>query len=436
MAGEDWLAALVGSLQGGVEGLQFMQRSKQDEKDRKAKAERQRQIDADAAEDRTLRRAELQRLGLERARGDANDLLTSLGRDSVVSPEQAAQVSGAGLGHRLRPEETLASSFFSGYTDPSDAGLAGGEMARTVSPGRPTGRAFVAPTRAEQLADQERAKEQERLARVRGGIADPYEQQAFDANPSGYKPTRESFVPLPIRQREAVEAEDAKIGAEVRKGEALLPIKLREKEEGERIQAKYRPAKERGPTDYQTFGMIDKLNARFNSNTKATREVARQYQVMQTSWRALEKGTGKGTAEQGIVSTFNKILDPDSVVREGEYDRTAQGQALLTRMRSIADNLKSGGQVSRATLKDMVDLSGTYAQRAEAFTKAEQRRVGSVADRMGIDQSLIFTAEPDDAVAPPAAGGAARTASPKVGERKTFPNGNVGVWDGQNWVKQ
>jgi hypothetical protein len=37
----------------------------------------------------------------------------------------------------------------------------------------------------------------------------------------------------------------------------------------------------------------------------------------------------------------------------------------------------------------------------------------------------------------PAAGGAPPSpGQPKVGDRKTFPNGNVGMWDGTNWVKQ
>jgi hypothetical protein len=180
--------------------------------------------------------------------------------------------------------------------------------------------------------------------------------------------------------------------------------------------------------------MIDKLNARFNANTKATREVARQYQVMQTSWQALGKGAGKGTVEQGIISPFNKILDPDSVVREGEYDRTAQGQALLQRMQTIRDNLQSGGQISREVLQDMVKIAGTYAKQADAFNNAEKARVGAVADRMGIDQSLIFTAEPQAngaTTAPPATGG-----EPKVGDTKTFPNGRTAVWDGKGWRAQ
>jgi hypothetical protein len=422
MAGEDWLAALVGSLQGGVEGLQFMQRSKQDAAQRKALAERQRIQDALAAEDREERRADRDELRRGRERTSVSSMLEEIGRGGRLAPEQAAGARDVGLGHRLEETPDFQNSYFA--------------QAGPVPMMVPDVATTVAPTAAERLADQETARERQRRAQIAAGIADPYERQAFEADPTKYKPSRESFVPLPIRQREAAAAEDAKIGAEVRKGEALLPIKLREKEEGERISAKYRPpsARERGPTDYQTFGMIDKLNARFNTNTKATREVARQYQVMQSSWQALEKGNaGKGIAEQGIISPFNKILDPDSVVREGEYDRTAQGQALLQRMQTIKDNLTNGGQISREVLRDMVNLAGTYAKRAEAFNAAEKTRVGSVADRMGIDQSLIFTAEPvsDGAANTPPSVGAG--SGPAVGTLRTI-NGQRARWDGKGWL--
>jgi len=157
------------------------------------------------------------------------------------------------------------------------------------------------------------------------------------------------------------------------------------------------------PTAFQQFGMVDRLNKTYSTNTKAAREVARQYQVMQGAWNGLQQGIGKGTAEQGIVATFNKVLDPSSVVREGEYDRTAQGQALLQRMGTIADNLRRGGQVNPQVLQDMVTLAGTYAKQATAYANAEKARVGKMADAYGLPRDLIFM---DDPTLDTAAGGA------------------------------
>jgi len=140
----------------------------------------------------------------------------------------------------------------------------------------------------------------------------------------------------------------------------------------------------------QAFSAVMRLNSQFQTNTKATREIERQYGLMRQSWQGLQQGIGKGTAEQAIVSTFNKILDPNSVVREGEYDRTAQGQALLQRMQATAERVASGGQISPQVLGDMVTMAGTYAAQAKRHAQAEQERAGRIADSFGLDRSLIF----------------------------------------------
>jgi hypothetical protein len=233
MAGEDWLAAIAASLESGAGGLQFMRRAKQEEEQRKAMAERQRQQDALAAQEREERRADRDELRRGRERATVSGMLEEIGRGGRLAPEQALRARDLDLGHRLEDTPDFQHSYFA--------------QAGPVPMMVPDVATTVAPTAAERLADQERRKEQERRASIASGIADPYERQAFEADPTKYKPTRDSFVPLPIRQREATEAEDAKIGAEVRKGEALLPIKLREKEEGERIEARYRPPPASGP---------------------------------------------------------------------------------------------------------------------------------------------------------------------------------------------
>lgn len=417
---EDALAAILGGLGGGIEGWQTGKRIEREDADRKAQGDRQARLDAREDAEHALRMEEQEERRRQRGERDALTMLTDLGQHAIVTPEQATQVRRGGLDHRLEDSVDFSRGL------PVVGGPAPFFLPSRVQ--------RVAPTSAERQATADTRAAEARLARTRAALeaaGDDYELRVFDANPSGYKPTRESFVPFPVKKREAQDAARGKIDAEVEKAKALQPLELEEHEGKAKIDAKYRPppaARDRGPTDYQTFGMIDKLNARFNANTKATREVARQYQVMQTSWQALEKGTSKGTAEQGIVSTFNKILDPDSVVREGEYDRTAQGQALLQRMQTIKDNAATGGKISRAVLKDMVDLAGTYAQKAEAFNAAEKARVGGIADRMGIDQALIFTAEPDAGEPPPAS-----RAPPTLGEVRIV-NGQRGRWDGTGWA--
>lgn len=74
----------------------------------------------------------------------------------------------------------------------------------------------------------------------------------------------------------------------------------------------------------------------------------------------------KASADQALITLFNKMLDPTSVVREGEYDRTAQGQAILSQASGYLSRLVSGGaSITDETRKDMVRIAGILYGQAE-----------------------------------------------------------------------
>jgi hypothetical protein len=47
--------------------------------------------------------------------------------------------------------------------------------------------------------------------------------------------------------------------------------------------------------------------------------------------------------DQAIITTFNKMTDPDSVVRESEYARTASDLALWNRLKGKIEKWQKGG---------------------------------------------------------------------------------------------
>lgn len=69
--------------------------------------------------------------------------------------------------------------------------------------------------------------------------------------------------------------------------------------------------------------------------------------VEQQSRRALaalsDPNKNKVAVDQSIITTFNKMLDPSSVVRESEYARTPQDMAILNRIKGKLDKLSTGG---------------------------------------------------------------------------------------------
>ena len=58
-------------------------------------------------------------------------------------------------------------------------------------------------------------------------------------------------------------------------------------------------------------------------------------------------------AHQAIITSFNKITDPTSVVRESEYERTPAGAAWLNRLRAGYEKITAGGVL---TEKDIIEI--------------------------------------------------------------------------------
>ena len=67
---------------------------------------------------------------------------------------------------------------------------------------------------------------------------------------------------------------------------------------------------------------------------------------------------------QTILVTFQKILDPTSVVRESEYARSAAGVSALRRIEGAIQNFIKGGAVSVSEVKDIYLLAEKFYQNA------------------------------------------------------------------------
>lgn len=88
----------------------------------------------------------------------------------------------------------------------------------------------------------------------------------------------------------------------------------------------------------------------------------------QLASQALDKGDKGSVAslDQALVTMFNKMLDPTSVVREGEYARTAEGQSLIARAEGLKTKFGQGGAgISNDTRRDMVNVAKTLLDVAE-----------------------------------------------------------------------
>jgi hypothetical protein len=59
--------------------------------------------------------------------------------------------------------------------------------------------------------------------------------------------------------------------------------------------------------------------------------------------RTAQTGGSPSAADQALIISFNKMLDPTSVVREGEFARSTQGQSYLQQLQAKVDQAMRGG---------------------------------------------------------------------------------------------
>ena len=76
---------------------------------------------------------------------------------------------------------------------------------------------------------------------------------------------------------------------------------------------------------------------------KEFRLIDSQIQRLDEAMRENASGGSKIAVDQALIIILNKMLDPQSVVRESEYARTPQDMALWNRIKGKAEKLVSGG---------------------------------------------------------------------------------------------
>lgn len=98
----------------------------------------------------------------------------------------------------------------------------------------------------------------------------------------------------------------------------------------------------------------------------------------------------KSVVDQSIIMLFNKALDPTSVVREGEYARSSQWQALLWRIEAWYNTYAYWWQnISDATRAEMVKAISTLEDAAKQGIKMTRDRLKATAVDMGWTEQFV-----------------------------------------------
>lgn len=191
----------------------------------------------------------------------------------------------------------------------------------------------------------------------------------------------------------------------------------------ESAQARFRkpdaPPRPAVMTPGQKFQATQSLRKSFDMESRAAREVAMQLSQMQAGIGAARKGD-MAAGSQAVLVTFQKILDPASVVRESEYARSSSGQALLSRIQGAVEQLRVGGaSIPVGELERFVSLANTFAENQARAAMESKEQIEAVATEYGIDPALVTR----DIQAPGGAPAPSRSNDGMI--RMQAPNGQI-----------
>jgi len=138
-----------------------------------------------------------------------------------------------------------------------------------------------------------------------------------------------------------------------------------------------------------TFTPTMTLRDRWIQESASANQSALQYELMKSSLAAAKAG-GLAAGSQGILVTFQKILDPGSVVRESEYERSSSGLSLWKQLEGrIQTAIKGGAGVPIKVLEEYVALAREFAENQAASTEKNRKQINAMARTFGLDQSHI-----------------------------------------------
>lgn len=148
------------------------------------------------------------------------------------------------------------------------------------------------------------------------------------------------------------------------------------------------------PKDEAQLAFQITSNLRQDQRVKDALNVQRSATAMQQVWNdAVKSGSpeSKAAIDQALITLFNKVLDPGSVVRESEYARTPEGQAVLQRIPGFVDKLTKGGAgVTDAFRDEMVRIASELSKAASQAQKGVYWDYKSRAQNMGIPIEKVF----------------------------------------------
>ena len=115
--------------------------------------------------------------------------------------------------------------------------------------------------------------------------------------------------------------------------------------------------------------------------------LAKPYFEVRDAYSRVEQAASQPSAAGDLALIFNymKMLDPGSVVREGEFATAQNAAGVPDRIRNLYNRLLSGERLNPAQREDFVSQARGLFQRQERQYQAIQNQYRDIAERAGLD---------------------------------------------------
>lgn len=146
----------------------------------------------------------------------------------------------------------------------------------------------------------------------------------------------------------------------------------------------------------ETFKDTSTLRGEYNSEIKGFRGVKDAYKRILS---AAEEQTA--ASDISLIYGYMKLLDPGSVVREGEFATAQNAAGIPDRIRAAYNKAVNGERLSGATREGFLSQAKKIYGKAEESQKQVANRYTKIASSYGLDPSLVVTDETEDMPKPP-----------------------------------
>jgi len=138
----------------------------------------------------------------------------------------------------------------------------------------------------------------------------------------------------------------------------------------------------------KTFAQEEKIRKEWQGRSKVYGELQGTFNNIKAS-----ADTGNGPGDIALITSFMKMLDPGSVVRETEFATARDTAGLYTQLENRLQKAQDGQLLNPTQRKEYVALSQKYLDSAQTKANQEKKDLGIVVKNYKLNPQNVFGAE-------------------------------------------